>query len=411
MQKQPVKNKALVLGRIGLLRSLGREAIPIVVAREDALTLERASRYCRDYITLPNLDQSPEAALQLLEQYGSRQNSKPVIFLNAESDVLLVSKFRERLSRYYHILLAPDPLIVTLVNKDKFGKLAEEYDLPVPKTFTPSSNEECLASAEAVGYPCIMKPVRQRLWHKAEVLRSIGLHKAILVANRAELKRILGLLPPLTGEAMIQQYIPGNDQQHFDFHSYIDQAGNPRGYLVGHKIRINPIHFGTGTYTHYVEEPDIARLCLQVMNKIGYTGVANINLKRHAVTGQDYILEINPRYSVWTIIDAACGVNLPLLHYCDAVGTDIPMMRPSGKPRRWLQFSADFESMLAYRRNGEWTFWEWLQSYFTFPGKIEFHLFAWDDPMPMFASWLIKMRVTVITAASYLKRGVKKLWQ
>ncbi|RPI79639.1 MAG: hypothetical protein EHM45_02090 [Desulfobacteraceae bacterium] len=405
----PVRNKALVLGRIGIVRSLGREGIPVIVAREESRTFERASRYCSEYVTLPNLDRFSEQALQILERYGERQEHKPVVFLNAESDVLLVSKSRERLQKYFHILLAPDKLIGKLIDKSQFGNLAKQFDLPVPRTFTPLANAEAMAYAEALGYPCILKPVRQRLWHQSEIIRSIGIRKAIRIENPAVLKQTLQMIPPLTGEVMIQEYIPGDDQQHFDFHAYLDRDGKARGKIVGHKLRIHPIHFGAGCYVQYAEEPAIEKLCLNALEKIGYTGAANINLKRHPQTLQDYILEINPRYSLWAIFDTACGVNLPLLHYFDAVGSAVPEQPPFGKSRRWLWLGADFAAMLAYRKTGEWTLWNWLKSLIFLPGKIEYHVFAWDDPIPLLASWMLKIETNLRITYSYFLRGLEIL--
>jgi predicted ATP-grasp superfamily ATP-dependent carboligase len=404
-KQQRWNHKALVLGRIGIIRSLGREEIPVAVARESLFTFERASRYCKEYIVLPdNIEHSQEKAVEILEKYGSRQDNKPVIFLNGESDVLLISKYRQRLSKYYLIMLAQHNLINNLLDKGKFGVFAEEYDLPVPKTIIPNSKNECFEAAEKIGYPCIVKPIRQRLWHDPQITHLIGFHKALLINSHDKLERLIEILPPIMGGEMIQEYIPGDDQLHFDFHTYIDKAGNPLGYIVGHKIRTHPIHFGMGSYTHFVEEPKVAETCLEVLRKIGYTGAANINIKRHKATGEDYILEINPRFSIWTIIDSVCGVNLPLLQYLEALEQDLPDVKPNGKPHRWLRFGADFRAMLEYRKIGELTIWEWLKSYFSIEGKIEFHIFSWDDPLPLIACWLISIKDGLNRIFSFLRR-------
>jgi predicted ATP-grasp superfamily ATP-dependent carboligase len=174
--------------------------------------------------------------------------------------------------------------------------------------------------------------------------------------------------------------------------------------VVGHKIRIHPVHFGMGCYTEYCEEPEITRLCLNALKKIGYIGAANINIKRHAVTGKDYILEINPRFSIWTIFDSACGVNLPLAQYCDALGMKIPEFNRHGRPQRWLWFGADVRAMIAYRKSKELTFGQWLKSYLSKPGKIEFHVFSWDDPLPLLAAWFIHLRSWILRSYSFFKR-------
>lgn len=408
MTEKKYLSKALVLGRISLVRSLGREGIDITLAREDSLVFERSSRYTKEFVRLPNLLTGQAEALEILEQYGMNQKHKLVAFFNGESDVMLFSENRERLSKYFHIILADHKLISGLVDKGKFGLLAAKYDLPVPQTITPLNFSDCLEAAKTIGYPCILKPITQRRWHEPEIFNALGSRKAILVENEKRLIEILEMLPPVSGHEMIQQYIPGYDQNHYDFHAYIDKNKNVRGMVVGHKIRINPVHFGQGCYTHYIHEPHVIDTCLDALTKIGYIGAANINIKRHAVTGKNYILEINPRFSLWTIFDAACGVNQPLLQYLDALDLEPPSLRPTGKPVRWLFLGADFKAMKAYRRHGELTFYGWLKSFFSYKGKIEFHVFAWDDPLPLADCWAIKFYVFGRRVISFIMHGLWK---
>ncbi|MCP4580785.1 MAG: hypothetical protein GY839_04160 [candidate division Zixibacteria bacterium] len=409
MDKIRLDHKALVLGRISLVRSLGREGIEVVIARESEFVFERASRYCNDFILMPSLPSKTNEALNVLERFGARQKKKPVAFFNGESDVLLFSEYRDRLSKYFEILLAPHELITSLINKGKFGELAIKYDLPVPNTITPKTEEECFEAASKIGYPCILKPINQRRWHSPDILESIGYRKAILINDQTELENILNLIPSVNGSDMIQQYIPGDDPNHYDFHAYIDRNGILRGSIVGHKIRTYPIHFGQGCYTHYMDEPSVEETCMDTLNKIGYTGAANINVKRHAETGKDYILEINPRFSLWTIFDSLCGVNLPLLQYLDSIGREIPNLKPIGLPQRWLWFGTDFKAMRAYRKRGEITLWMWLKSFFNVPGRIEHHIFAWDDPLPLLCSWWFRLLTFAYRAKMFLKRRISVL--
>lgn len=396
--------EALVLGRISLVRSLGRVGIPIILAREGRQVFERSSRYVRKFIELPNIQKYPEQALEILINYGRILSAKPVTFFNGESDVMLFSEYRNVLKEFYHIILPDHHLVSRLVNKQKFWQLAKELNLSVPQTFTPVTESEMYDMGAKIGYPCLLKPIRQQIWHQPEYYNSIVYRKAILVNDADELKSILAIMPPIKGEVMVQQYIPGDDTNHFDHHSYIDKKRIVRGSIVGHKIRTYPIHFGQGCYTHYLEEPAIEALCLDALTKIGYIGAANINTKRHSETGRDYILEINPRFSLWTIFDSICGVNMPLLQYLDALDMEIPQSVPSGKRRRWLSLGTDFKSMLAYRKCGELSIGGWIKSFYTYKGKIEHHIFAPDDPGPFFDNLIIKTAQQLKRIANFVYR-------
>lgn len=402
------RNKALVLGRIGLVRSLGREGIPVTLARESARVFERWSRYCDEFILLPSLVTDEDGAVEIMMQYGRRQEQKPIVFLSAESDVLMFSRHREKLSEFFHITLPSHDLLVDLIDKGRFARLAEAKNLPVPRTLVPQSDQEFFQAADEIGYPCVIKPVSQRLWHAPEIHARIGHAKALLVRGPDDLKSVLQMLPCAGGRELIQQYIPGKDLLHYSLHTYIHHSGTVRGSLVGQKLRTFPIHFGQGCYTRFVQEPAVERVCLEALRQINYTGVATVNVKRHAETGENYILEVNPRYSLWGILDLACGVNLPFLQYCDTLGLVVPSQRPSGRAQRWLWFGADFRAMLAYRRAGELTVGQWLTSYVREKGSIEFHVFAPDDPLPLAATGWNALLAFCGRALSYVKRKFRQ---
>jgi len=397
------RNKALVIGHIGLVRSLGEEGVPVIVAKEGTHPIERYSRYCLEYINLPNLETDEVSALEILEAVGKKYKEKLVAFFNGESDVLLFSKHRDRLGKYYNIVLSEDDLIKKLVDKSEFAGLAERYKLPVPRTIIPRTIEKLHDLIGEFKFPFILKPIRQRDWHKDEIIDLLGgIRKAILITNRDEFDSYIDKLHSHIDRVMIQEYIPGGDQQHYDFHVYIDKSGVPRGYITGHKMRIYPIHFGQGCYTELVDEPRVANICIEALLKIGYVGSANINLKLHPDTNEFYILEINPRFSLWTILDAACGVNLPFLQYKDALGQDIENLYPKINKIKWLWFSRDFKSMLDYRRCDEITFWQWIKSY-DFGIKHVFHVFSFNDPCPYLACYLLVIR-------KYFHRIINKIF-
>lgn len=383
---------ALVLGRSGIVRSLGREGVPITLVREGEMVFERASRYCREFICLPNLVYEREQAVEVLEKYGSRQEEKPVAFFNGESDVMLFSENRERLGEYYEIMLSPHDLIDSLIDKSRFKELADRHNLAVPKTFIPDNREECLQAAAEIGYPCVLKPVKQRRWHMPEILDAIGLHKGILVKSEDKLKRLLDKLPPIEGGEMVQEHVPGGDDRIYEFHAYIDRKGTPLGAVLGQKIRTYPIHFGQSAYARVVDEPEVTRLCLDTLARIGYNGAADVDVKRHSETGQDYIFEINPRFSIWTAIATGAGVNLPLLQYKEALGEPLNPIPASGKAQRWLWFGTDRKAMMDYWRKGESNPWQWFKSFFAYKGPVEFHVFAWDDPAPLMAYFWFSLR-------------------
>lgn len=389
---------------MGIVRSLGREGIRVILGRESNQVFERVSRYSNEFYLVPGFDSKPDETLESLTNFGKKFDNRPVVFFNGESDVLFFSKFRNRLSQFYNIVLAEDEMIKDLLNKDRFSILSDKYSLPTPKTFIVNSKDDCKKYSVNTGFPVVIKPVKQRLWHQQNIIDVIGIHKALLINNQNELDDFLIKYPDEPFDLLLQQYIPGTDNDHYDLHTYIDKSGNEKGTVLGRKIRTYPVHFGIGCYTHYEDLPEVNRLCIDTLSKINYRGVANINLKKHSETGEFYIFEINPRFSIWTIIDTACGVNLPLLAYNDALDIPTEYLVSHGNPQRWLYFGSDFKAMLGYRKYGELTVWEWLKSYFSYKGKIEFHVFAIDDPVPFIYVLWTSTKNFIIRSINFILR-------
>jgi predicted ATP-grasp superfamily ATP-dependent carboligase len=194
---------------------------------------------------------------------------------------------------------------------------------------------------------------------------------------------------------IVQEYIGGNDDNHYDLHVYMDRNSEPLGCLTGRKIRIYPAYAGTGCFVESLYSKELVDLGVDMLRKVGFTGLANFNFKKDPSTQEFKLLEINPRASSWNIMDSFCGVNLPFIAYADAAG--IPFALP-GKQReqvKYVYLKSDIKAFLEYRRNGDWTLWSWLSS---FRGKKVYQMYAPDDLRPFVVdlkrtSWNVVKRI------------------
>src|SRR5206468_4526041 len=135
-----------------------------------------------------------------------------------------------------------------------------------------------------------------------------------------------------------QQLIPGPETCIESYHVYVDEHGETVGEFTGRKIRTWPPAYGDSTALVITEAPDVTALGRELVRRLGLRGVAKLDFKR-APDGQLYLLEVNPRFTLWHHLGARAGVNIPALGYAGLAG--LPRGRVlqaragvrSGKPR------------------------------------------------------------------------------
>jgi predicted ATP-grasp superfamily ATP-dependent carboligase len=367
-------------GDLNVVRSLGERGVHVIVLSEYQLVPAGRSRHCRELIVVPGYTQSPDRLLQALTALRRRLGVKPVVFASADPDLAALVEIAGEIDDVAMSTVVDVGLTAVLSDKRRFDQLVRAHDLPVPATHAPSSavqlDEVCLRS----DYPLIVKPSHPVAWHRSGLAHSIASSKAIAVPSAQALRELGQTLLQHGAEFLVQSYIPGDDECHYDVHAYIDRQGHATASYSGRKWRIHPPHAGSGCYVESTLIPELESLALDVLTRIGYRGLANINFKRHAVTGEYKLMEINPRVSQWNILPTRSGVNLPWIAYRDACGWPPEALPPRRVGMYYLNARTDLRAMRLYRREGRWPLAQWLPTVLR-PGLVH-QLAQWDDPKP-----------------------------
>lgn len=363
----------------------------MVAAGTEARRAAYASRYVEEKLLFPPYE--TPAFIGKLLQLGPLFRERPVLLTDNDKPILAFSRHREVLSKYYRFLLPDEGLIEDLVDKRRFAGLAERAQLPVPRTFLPATVEESRKIGGTIRYPCILKPAHQDLWKQDRIVNGLfngRYKKAIRFDHSSALLALYEKLQPLSPEMIVQEYIEGRDEQLYDIHAYLNARSEVIASFVGRKIRTNPIHFGMGCYTEGVVDREVEAVGLDALRRIGYRGIAAMNLKRDAVTGSIQILEINTRCSLWNHLATRSGVNIPALAYSELTGRAWKILNPYRVGLRWWHVKEDLKALIECRRAGEWTIGQWVRSLLS---EKECHVFSWRDPVPPVYSLILFLRI------------------
>jgi predicted ATP-grasp superfamily ATP-dependent carboligase/CelD/BcsL family acetyltransferase involved in cellulose biosynthesis len=373
---------AVLHGDLNMLRCFAGTGVPTVVLASDPDSPSFFSRHCGQRRLVADWRTDPAQAAHDLNELGKLHAGRPVLYYGDDGMLLLVSRHRTSLGGHFRFLLPDSDLVERLVDKVLFAELARELGLPTPRTITSREGLTAEQIARELPLPVILKPFCHLGWRTSNAVVGLGMGpvKALYAGNVASLASMLARIQTFSPLFVVQEHIPGSEGHVYSFHAYVDESRRSLGHFMGRKIRTYPSHAGISTYLELVDEPELANVGFEVLERLAMVGVVKLDFKRHPDTGRFYLLEVNPRYSLWNHLGAAAGVNLPLSAYKDLAGLPVVPAPPARLGTRWLSLADDARTFVRYLGpSGELSLAGWLSS---LRGPKVFDVFAWDDPSP-----------------------------
>ena len=370
----PKASDACVSGGIELVRALGLAGVrsTLVVPRG---VPARQSRYASHAV-----DPRGRPVVDALVEYAAIASEPLPLFFDSDQTLEEVSRNRDRLNGSYLFEL-PDPeLTEDLLDKARFRRLAERLSLPVPpaRTIRPAASDP---SDLEIAFPVVLKPTpfKDERWHQIS-----GGAKAIRVGDRNDLEALWPQLADTGLDFLAQEVVPGPETCIVSYHAYIDSAGDIAGEFTGRKIRTRPLEFGASASLVTTDEPDVAAVGRELVERLGLRGAVKFDLKR-AADGRLWLLEVNTRFTLWVHPGAVAGVNLAAIAHADMTGAPRPRVRRARPGVRWVAPGSD----LAAAREAGVPLWRWVPWVLTSETNA---VFAWNDPGPLTRRALARIR-------------------
>ena len=255
-----------------------------------------------------------------LIKYGEK-NKEYNILLIATSDlyVKMVSEEKGLLEKYYVFNYPNIELVNNLLIKEKFYSIYENMGLDMPKTYIyPCNKNESIQKIKDYfkEYPIIIKPSDGVEYHK---LDGEGLSKVYKAHSEEELEKIIKKIENAgyNKNLIIQEFIPGDDSALFDSIFYVgkDKKAKLATFAQIGLQEHTPTGIGNCTvlvngYDEHGYNEEIVYKLKDFIEKIGYQGFAEFDIKYDYRDNKYKVLEINPRQSRSGYYLTACGYNL-----------------------------------------------------------------------------------------------------
>lgn len=383
------------LGALAIMRSLGAQGVSLYGVDADLKSPGVLSRYCKQGFSYGFDEGHPEQFLEALLKVGKEIGRTSILIPTSDETAVFVTEFAEPLERWFIFPKNSPSLMRDLISKKGMYDLVTGHGVPTPYTLFP----ECLADIEAflhkVKFPLMLKGIY------GNRLQARNKKKMAVVHSPKELiERYREMEEPGFPNLMLQEYIPGGDDQIFIFNGYFDDTSECLIGFTGFKIRQFPIHVGCASLGECRRNEMVAKMTVQFMKAIQYRGILDIGYRFDPRDGQYKVLDINPRVGqAFRLFVAQNDMDVVKALYLNLTGQKQPVVIPR-EGRRWVIEDFDLISSFDYFQEGTLTFRDWLLS---FKGVEEAAWFNWKDPRP----FLMMVRLLAMTAVKRLLKRIR----
>lgn len=374
------------------MRSLGAQGVTLYGVDTDSQAPGILSRYCKRGFVCGFDEKNPWRFLEDLLNVGKEIGRRSILIPTSDETAVYVTEHADVLRRWFLFPQNPPSLMQDLISKKGMYRLVSQYGVPTPFTLFPESIDEVKASLPRVKFPLMLKGV---YGHRLEARKK---KKMVVVHSESELiEQYKDMEDPGFPNLMLQEYIPGGDDQIFIFNGYFNDTSDCLIGLTGFKIRQFPIHVGCASLGECRLNETVAKLTVQFMKSIGYRGILDIGYRFDPRDGQYKVLDINPRVGqAFRLFTDDNDMDVVRSLYLDLTGQKPPLIIPRDG-RRWLIEDYDLISSLHYYQEGTLRLGDWIRS---FKGVEETAWFNWKDLLPFtkmvsgfltrLAKWLMK---------------------
>ena len=255
-----------------------------------------------------------------LNQYAKERKEDTILLIGTSDELVrLIIENKQKLDKKYVHNYPTLEILNQVLVKDTFYQTFENCEFEIPKTYIYPCGKNVKLDEEKIQklmYPLIVKPGNNIEYHQHKFE---GMFKVFKVHSREELGEVIEKIEKsgYQSNLVIQEFIPGDDCALFDSVFYCSkdkkvqlmtlaqiglQERNPGG--IGNcTVLVNG--FNEHGYDETIVEP-----LKKFMERIGYQGFAEFDLKYDERDKKYKVLEINPRQARCSYYLAAGGHNL-----------------------------------------------------------------------------------------------------
>lgn len=341
-------------GCLRMARALVRRGIHVHVLATGYFGFVARTRGARGEL-LPLLPEGRDAWLTRLRELAA--DGPAVVIAGSDWASEFLTRERANLPEALRTFESGDGVHLKLMDKASLYEFAEAAGVRIPWTRRVMDDGDLDPVASVVDFPCIVKP----LWSHSG--KRIGDYRTRVAEDETELRELVGAALADGVPMLVTEHVPGGEQN-LEAAVTVRLGDGSYPLVYGRrKVRQYPPDYGVGSMHRSADVPDTIEAARRLLDMARFNGVAITEFKRHAVTGEIVLIEVNVRVPRGFGLGDACGADASWRLYASLAG--IPL-GPQPTPRPGIAAvlpEVDFHAVRSRLRRGELTWREVLASY------------------------------------------------
>jgi D-aspartate ligase len=368
---------------LAVVRSLGRRGVAVRVVRSDEHALAAASRYAGPRLEWPAAGGDRSRVDYLLELAERERLEGWVLIPTHDEEAALVARNHAALARRYRLTTPPWETLRAAYDKRCTHALGATLGLAQPWTIFPAGAADLVRAHGR--FPVVVKPAYK------EHANRLTVDKAWRADDPEQLRRRYADACDLVDPSilMVQELVPGDGDAQLSF-ACLCSDGNVLAGLTARRTRQFPMDFGrASSHVETIDDPSLERDARRLLAAMRFTGLVEVEFKRDPRTGENLLLDVNPRPWGWQSLCGRAGVDFPYLLWRMASGDTVPAVRAVAGVR-WVRMTTDLLAVAGELRAGRLSASSYVRS---LRRPLEFAVFAADDPVPSLVGPLATARM------------------
>jgi predicted ATP-grasp superfamily ATP-dependent carboligase len=263
------------------------------------------------------------------------------------------------------------------MDKGSLYRLAGEAGLRVPASELVEDRVTLREVAARTTYPCLLKAALSHRYRSV-----LGDRRVRLVADADELMAAAGEAIDAGLQVLVGEHVPGPETSLEGAVTLRREDGSLALAYTRRKLRQHPPYYGAGAVMEAYPSPEVVAFARQLLDAVGFVGFSSLEAKRHAVTGELVLMEINVRIPQNFGLSVACGVDGPWRVYATLAGIPLGEQPAPRHGAKTIIASLEVHAAGAYVRAGDLTVLDVLRSY---RGTRDVSGLSLRDPAPLAA--------------------------